>query len=279
MSRKLVSKLIVLTVVFALLVSGCNLPGRSGGDLSAEEQAQTMIAETLAAGGTTPQVTNDSLPSPTITETISPTNTIEPTITLTATQDKPMVSVSVDTNCRSGPGKIFDYIGALLVGEKAEVVGQSMDGEYWIIKNPDRAGECWLWANYATVTGPTANLPKFTPPPTPTPVFNWAGTWTVDLVPLGGGVVQTYIMTSTVSGKTFSATVTSGGPPSISMSGTISDDYLSVSGNWQNGVSGTFKFYAVGVNQFNGKGYNGTENFGWCGGRGGAGVPSPCYVP
>lgn len=277
MSRKLVSKLLLLMVVFALLMSGCNLPGR-GEDLSPEDKAQTMIAETLSAGGTTPQVTNDSAPSPTLTETIAPTKTLNPTLTLTATPEKPMVSVSVDTNCRSGPGKIYDYIGALLVGKKAEVVGQSMDGEYWIIKNPDRAGECWLWGNYASVTGPTVALPKYTPPPTPTPVFNWAGTWTVELTPTAGGLVETYTMTTSANGKTFSGSM-SGGGANVTLSGKISDDYLSVSGTWQGNISGTFKFYAVGVNQFQGKRNTGVDDYGWCGGRGGAGVPSPCYVP
>ena len=30
-------------------------------------------------------------------------------------------------------------------------------------------GTCWLWGQYAVVSGNTATLPEYTPPPTPTP--------------------------------------------------------------------------------------------------------------
>lgn len=87
------------------------------------------------------------------------------------TDNKPMVSVSVETNCRRGPGLQHEFIGALMVGEQAEVVGVSENGHYWVIKNPLRAGECWLWGGYASVVGEISDLPRMTPPPrsTPTP--------------------------------------------------------------------------------------------------------------
>jgi hypothetical protein len=76
----------------------------------------------------------------------------------------------VPTNCRTGPGAAYDRVGALLMGEVAEVVGRHADRDYWIIRNPDRPGElCWLWGQYATLTGDTGTLPLFTPPPSPTP--------------------------------------------------------------------------------------------------------------
>jgi len=80
-----------------------------------------------------------------------------------------MVQVSVSTNCRTGPGKIFDRISALLVGQEAEVIARNADGTYWVIRNPAGSGHCWLWAFYATTQGPTAGLPVWDSPPTPTP--------------------------------------------------------------------------------------------------------------
>jgi hypothetical protein len=78
--------------------------------------------------------------------------------------------VSVETNCRSGPGTAYGALGALLVGQSAEVVGRSASSDSWIIKLPSNpAITCWLWGQYATVTGNTGNLPIITPPPTPTP--------------------------------------------------------------------------------------------------------------
>ena len=81
-----------------------------------------------------------------------------------------MVSVSINTNCRTGPGISYDLRGALLVGETEEIVAVSTAPNYWYIKNPDREGEfCYLWGEYATVVGETQALPKFTPLPSPTP--------------------------------------------------------------------------------------------------------------
>ncbi len=284
-------KIVVFLLSVVLLLQSCNLPGSSAGDdLTAEQRAQTMVAETLAASGEdggagtggngeSPDPTLTTAPSPTATETLVPTITLTATITLTPTLSTPMVSVSVDTNCRTGPGKIYDYIGALLVGEAAEVVGQSMDGQYWIIKNPDQAGECWLWGNYATVKGPIAGLPKYTPPPTPTPVFFWEGSWTVYTGDPGGPYL-TDSMSVVVNGKNLTATIDMGGGNFVNITGTISDDYLSVTGSYTtSGMTGTIEWFAQGMNQFIGNGKHDTipSDFAWCGARGGAGQPSPCY--
>ena len=102
--------------------------------------------------------------------TFTPTITLTPTVTPTSSPSIPMVSVSVDTNCRTGPGVVYDYLTALLVGEKAEVVGKytSVSPSYWIIKKGPIT--CWLWGQYATVEGDTNSLPEMVPPPSPTPV-------------------------------------------------------------------------------------------------------------
>jgi hypothetical protein len=103
--------------------------------------------------------------------TLSPTATLSPTPIFTTTPLVPQISVSVATNCRVGPGKVYDRVGALLVGQVSEVVGRNSIGDYWYIRNPNQNnGFCWLWGEYATVTGNLAALPIYTPPPTPTPV-------------------------------------------------------------------------------------------------------------
>ena len=86
-----------------------------------------------------------------------------------------MVEVSVSTNCRVGPGKVYDRVGALLEGEEAEIIAKDPYDIYWYIKNPDDPGGfCWVWGQYATTTGDTESLPVFTPPPTPTPSLSFA---------------------------------------------------------------------------------------------------------
>ena len=77
------------------------------------------------------------------------------------------VSVSQNTNCRTGPSQEFKDIFALGVGQTAEVVGKNILNNYWIIKIPDGSGKtCWLWGRYATVSGDSAMLAEVV---TPTP--------------------------------------------------------------------------------------------------------------
>jgi len=189
-----------------------------------------------------------------------------------------MVTVSRSTNCRTGPGEPFEIVGILMENEEAEVVGVSPDGGTWIIKNPDEPGECWLWGYYATVKGPTDGLRVYPFQPTPTPEFTWAGTWTIYSGALGGALFQ-FTMTATVNGSAFSAVMDLGGGTVQQFAGTISADYLTVSGNFTAGAnSGDFTFYALGTDQFQGNG-NHPNIFEYCGSRGGAGMPAPCYKP
>jgi hypothetical protein len=139
--------------------------------------AQTLVAiQTGGAPSVTPLVpTSTFTPEP---PTITPTTTLSPTPVFTVTPSVPLISVSVATNCRVGPGRVYDRVGALLVGETAEVIGRNPAGNYWYIANPDvRDGFCWLWGEYATLVGNTQALPVFTPPPTPTPVPAFGATY------------------------------------------------------------------------------------------------------
>jgi hypothetical protein len=123
--------------------------------------------------------TSTFTPTFTPTETLTPTSTLSATPTLTFTPLVPLISVSVATNCRNGPGKVYDLVGALLVGVVAEVYGRDPTNNYWYIRNTDWGAEyCWVWGEYATLTGPFLLLPIFTPPPTPTPTFTPSPTLT-----------------------------------------------------------------------------------------------------
>jgi hypothetical protein len=101
-------------------------------------------------------------------QTDTPESTFTPTFTLT--QAFPTLSVTVETNCRSGPGRAYDAMGIVRVGESAQVVGRNAGNTYWIVQLPaNHAIICWLWGQYASLVGNTAGLPVSTPPPTPTP--------------------------------------------------------------------------------------------------------------
>ena len=138
------------------------------------EALNTAIAQTVIAALTLNVPTGTLSPVLELTATATTTFTPEPptltpTETLTPTPLIPLISVSVPTNCRNGPGKVYNMQGALLVGEVAQVYGRDPTNNYWYIRNPDSGAEfCWVWGEYATLTGPFLSLPIYTPPPTPT---------------------------------------------------------------------------------------------------------------
>jgi hypothetical protein len=87
---------------------------------------------------------------------------------LTPTPMAPIIEVSLDTNCRLGPGKVYEMVGALLVGETTEILARGSVLNYWVVDNPDYPGhECWLWGKFATVSGDTSQLPIRSAAPTP----------------------------------------------------------------------------------------------------------------
>ena len=132
--------------------------------------AQTVVAALTQTAQPLIPITGLGSPTDTALPTFTPTVTLSPTPIFTATPTIPQITVSVATNCRFGPGKVYDRTGALLVGEVAEVFGMDPTGNYWYIRNPDADGYCWLWGEYATLVGNLSVLPVYTPPPTPTPI-------------------------------------------------------------------------------------------------------------
>jgi uncharacterized protein YgiM (DUF1202 family) len=210
--------LLIILVVVLLFVSGCGLSRdeRSQAEIDSQATAyvaqtktlesgietvvsgtqyvqqmvETIVAQTLTA--IAPAKGSDELttvstptasPTPTSTLTQTPIPTPTPILTFTPTftdvSQLPVVEVSVPTNCRIGPGKAYDIVSVLDVGEKAEVVGRNEDSSYWVVENPHGSGYCWLWGYYSIVTGDVANIPVWelpttetaTPTPTPTPTL------------------------------------------------------------------------------------------------------------
>ena len=201
-----------------------------------------------------------------------------PSETPTATPCVPMVSVSVDTKCRTGPGSAYGYLGALLVGERAEVVGQSSVPNYWVIDNPDNPGQsCWLWGQYAQVICDTGALPILTPPPTPTatsvPLPDWSGTWTT----WSSEYFDPFVIHIEQSEDSLSGYFTAGGVE-YTFSASLSEDGMSAVGHAYRSpggelASGLCWLLLENENQFRGT-YCGWGS--WCGARHGASKPSPC---
>jgi uncharacterized protein YraI len=176
------SKSLFLGLVVLLLAASACLPSPpttaaptpvdGGMALTVTALYATVIAQTAT-------FPTDGIPSategmPIASETPSPivntsTLTNTPTLVFTPSPGVPMVSVTVGTNCRTGPGRVYDRVGGAQVGVNYVIVGKSTPTNYWIILLPD-GRECWLWGRYAIVAGNVASLPEIPAPPRPTPV-------------------------------------------------------------------------------------------------------------
>lgn len=170
---KLIRKFSLLFVLFATALACASPAAVPAGPNAAPldpNSINTAIAGTAAAAATqTAQanpVINVKSPTPTLTKypTMTPLPTFTPVVFVT------LMRITKNTNCRSGPGKVYSVVGGFRAGEFAEVVGRSADSKYWIVRNPDRPDKvCWLAGDVANVTGVVGALKVMTPPPTPKP--------------------------------------------------------------------------------------------------------------
>jgi hypothetical protein len=163
------------------VISACLLPTAAATHQGAQatSMARTVVAiviqtqgaaavapfRTGTPSGASPTVT--ATPIPSSTQTLSSLST--PVVVSSLTSLVPLISVSVPTNCRVGPGTAYDISGALLTGQSVEIFARDPSGMFWYIRNPNSEGDfCWVWGGYATLTGLTEALPIYTPLPTPT---------------------------------------------------------------------------------------------------------------
>jgi uncharacterized protein YgiM (DUF1202 family) len=181
-----------LALMAVLLVSGCDGLFNGGQPEDVEGLVQTQVAQTLEAQQTVeaivaatltamPGVPEEASPTEEISvllPTENPTPTVVPTeepaatatVALTPTASITVLEVSVPTNCRVGPGRVFDKVSVLQTRVAAKVVARHGVMDYWVIENPEGGGTCWVWGEYATITGSVANIPIWDSPPLPTVV-------------------------------------------------------------------------------------------------------------
>jgi hypothetical protein len=151
----------LLPILLCLVLTACNLPlAEDTEDLNI--QAATIIAMTLTAQGA-PTQENTPLPTPTQAAAGEPKSTITPTYSV------PMLSVTENTNCRSGPGESYKILTTLRAGVSVEILGKHPTDNYWVVRLPELLEPCWLWGEYATATGSYQAAPEMTPPSTSTP--------------------------------------------------------------------------------------------------------------
>lgn len=179
------SKLWIGSIILALTLQACNLKLVEAGDPAAPNYELTMTAnaallETAMASGALPPTepglpvvqepaaAGNEAPPPTEDPNSASVNSATPTV---SSASGVTVVVSVATNCRTGPGQAYPSVYGLPVNVAGKVVGKNPSvSNYWVIEIPNSGGgTCWLWGQYATVTGDTSGLKVFAVPATPTP--------------------------------------------------------------------------------------------------------------
>jgi len=165
-------KVTICASLLILAILACNLPSTALPTSVNVEQALTIAVQTITAQAQALPVLPTTaapivLPVATISPALDPSPTIapidSPTITFTASPTVPIVNVTTATNCRTGPGKLYEIIAGADVGIYYEVVGKYIPDNYWIIKLPD-GRQCWLWGQYAMLQGNISVLPEYAPP-------------------------------------------------------------------------------------------------------------------
>jgi hypothetical protein len=168
-------RFVIVLVILAVLTAAC-VPTAAAPATPDLAQMQIAVQQTLdfekAVNAQLTQVAQtDQAQAPVQLPPTQEPPTQGPPPTVQVTPSVPMLSVSMDTNCREGPNsEIWKSIGGVMVGEKAEIVAKYVKGHWYIVKLPSRPNErCWVYDFYATIEGDTSTLPKATIPPTPTP--------------------------------------------------------------------------------------------------------------
>jgi len=141
--------------LLAFLLASCNLA-------AVEQPISTPLSTPIPDTPLPPTASSTPaiIPIETLLAIDTPTIVPSPTSSfiLASPNDQPV-------NCRFGPDVSYSILGALVVGGQAEVIGKSIDATWWYVKNPSNPStNCWLSAEFVTVTGNWEGVPVVSPP-------------------------------------------------------------------------------------------------------------------
>ncbi|MGD8732539.1 MAG: SdrD B-like domain-containing protein, partial [Anaerolineales bacterium] len=102
----------------------------------------------------------------TVTESVPPEESMSPE----GTGDNNVTALK-NSNCRTGPGTIYDQYGFLLEGESAQATGRLADNTWLVVQLMDRPEPCWIATNLLEHAFSLEDLREIIPPPTPKPAL------------------------------------------------------------------------------------------------------------
>jgi hypothetical protein len=172
-------KTVAILCLLAITLSACNFPSQQGNLPSLEQQAATVVAQTLTASAmenpvplasptakSTEKVPLASPTSPTEAPTIQPNASASPT-SGTGTPTATYLTVDSNTNCREGPGQSYSIVIILVPGTTYQMIGRTADNKYWVVTEIGKANSCWVPAEMSNAFG-NVNLLSVTTPSAPT---------------------------------------------------------------------------------------------------------------
>ncbi len=166
---KRISLTVALLFIAAFTLSACQ-GGTTPVAPIEQSDLQTLVAGTLTAAAVEMQQTMTAAVTP--TETIAPTLTETATLPPTDTPTKEVVSITLsgNTNCRRGASTYFPVITVIPAGSVVEVIARNPESDYFFVRAAESdTGGCWIWKEFASVTGNLESLAVYTPVPTPLP--------------------------------------------------------------------------------------------------------------
>lgn len=164
---------LVICCVLVLGVSACQgIPTQV--EPIPETDLKTLVAGTLTAVADSVGQTQTAAVPP--TETATPTETVPPPTetvappTATATRELVTVTLTGNTNCRRGASTSFPVITTFSSGSVVEVIAINPAADYYFVRAAAaETGGCWIWKEFATLSGSVNALAVYTPVPTPLP--------------------------------------------------------------------------------------------------------------
>lgn len=178
-----------LIIAIAIALASCNFPSAQEISLTVEQQAATIVAQTLTAvaaenlvplASPTAGATEQPLASPTAS---GGTPTLQLSVTPTATTGTPgatILTVDSNTNCREGPGLDFAIVIVLVPGTNYQMIARAADNKYWVVTEIGKPNACWVPAEMSNAFG-NVNLLSVTTPAAPTssvgPIQAPTGLW------------------------------------------------------------------------------------------------------
>jgi len=146
---KLRAPLFFLLIVSSVLLQACGASAEAAIATGIAQTQQISALETAAAGGGAAEQVQPAAEAGTPAPSVA------------------FVSVSQNTNCRSGPRLDYSLLTAINAGQQVEVL-KTFSNDYAVVKNPNSSGDCWLFLKFAnTINFSAFNLPTATQPPTP----------------------------------------------------------------------------------------------------------------